>query len=208
MSRIRLYGTPVDSLPTPPSGAKLLFVDEDLVFKTLDADRNVVPIEADPSNATPQPIGTATPGTSTQYARGNHAHAHGNQGGGSLHAAATPTSSGFMPSTDKEYLNGLRGSGTSQGIALGIRTVTADYTATSGDFTILGDATAGPITVTLPAAAGSTRVLNVKKIDSSLNDVTIDGDASETIDGEPTQALVAQNECFTVHSSGTAWFII
>jgi hypothetical protein len=46
----------------------------------ISADQTIAPITAggaspSPSSATPQPIGTATPGTSAAYARGDHVHA-------------------------------------------------------------------------------------------------------------------------------------
>jgi hypothetical protein len=64
---------------------------------------------ADPtlSDAVPQPLGNANAGTSTQAARGDHAHAHGAQGGGGLHSTATTTAAGFMSAADKTKLNGI-----------------------------------------------------------------------------------------------------
>lgn len=69
---------------------------------------------ADPaalSNATPQPIGTATSGTGTSASRDDHVHAHGNQLGGALHANATPTAgtnlAGFMSAADKTKVDAL-----------------------------------------------------------------------------------------------------
>lgn len=46
-------------------------------------------------------------GTGTTAARADHVHAHGNQAGGGLHALATTSAHGFMPSTDKVKLNGI-----------------------------------------------------------------------------------------------------
>jgi hypothetical protein len=48
----------------------------------------------------------------------------------------------------------------------------------------------------------------IKKIDSSANAVTIDGNGSETIDGSATQVIVTQNVCLTVVSDGTEWWIV
>jgi len=47
------------------------------------------------------------PGTSSEYARGNHAHAHGNRAGGSLHALATTVLAGFMSAADKLKLDNI-----------------------------------------------------------------------------------------------------
>lgn len=86
---------------------------------------------------------------------------------------------------------------------------TANYTATTSDFFIPVDATSGAITIALPAAATSTNtVFCVKKIDSGGNAVTVDGNASETIDGTTTKALAAQwDTCFLI-CNGTTWYII
>lgn len=54
-----------------------------------------------PSSTLPLAIGTAAAGTATPYAREDHVHAHGNQAGGTLHAAVTTSVNGFMLSTDK-----------------------------------------------------------------------------------------------------------
>jgi hypothetical protein len=40
---------------------------------------------------------TNTEGVSTSFVRGDHQHAHGNRGGGSLHQLATATQAGFFP---------------------------------------------------------------------------------------------------------------
>lgn len=73
------------------------------------ADKAKLNALADPtlSNATPQPLGNAGPGTSTQAARGDHVHAHGAQAGGGLHSTATTTAAGFMSAADKTKLNGI-----------------------------------------------------------------------------------------------------
>jgi hypothetical protein len=73
----------------------------------------------------------------------------------------------------------------------------------------LADATAGAITIDLPPAADMAgKTVDIKKIDSSINSVTLDGDGAETIDGSLTQVLTAQYDEITVLSDGTAWYII
>lgn len=67
----------------------------------------------------------------------------------------------------------------------------AAYTAREEDHTILVDATAAAVTVTLPKAEKG-RVFVVKKIDSSVNAVTVDGFASETLDGATTTTLTVR----------------
>jgi hypothetical protein len=94
-------------------------------------------------------------------------------------------------------------------VANSIATKTVGYTATASDYTLLGDATAAAFTITLPAVAACPgRIYNIKKIDSSVNAVTIDGNVSETIDGALTKVLSAQWESVTIQNNGTSWFII
>lgn len=92
--------------------------------------------------------------------------------------------------------------------------LTANYTATLTDHTLLVDATSGNLTITLPTAASAYNttsggyVFTVKKIDTSANTVTIKGDGAETIDGVNTQVLSTQWMSYQVQSNGTNWFII
>ena len=87
-----------------------------------------------------------------------------------------------------------------------VLTKTAAYTIEEDDDVILGDATAAAFTVTLPKATlFEGRRFTVKKIDASVNAVTLDGDGSETIDGTLTFALTARWDKVTVLSDGTNW---
>src|SRR5262249_19783209 len=85
---------------------------------------------------------------------------------------------------------------------------TATYTATENDEFIACDATGGAITINLPACA-TTRVGKryvVKKVDNS-NNVVLDGNASETIDGATTKTLSSQWAVMTIVNTGSAWLI-
>lgn len=55
----------------------------------------------------PNPLGTPSPGSTGRASDSGHVHAHGNQAGGTLHALATPTENGFMPSADKSKLDAI-----------------------------------------------------------------------------------------------------
>jgi hypothetical protein len=79
------------------------------------------------------------------------------------------------------------------------------YSATNNEV-ILADATAGQITINLPAASTGATV-KIKKIDASANTVVMDGDALEEIDGLTTEDLIAQYESYTLISDGSNWFI-
>lgn len=83
------------------------------------------------------------------------------------------------------------------------------YTAVVADDVILCNATGGAMTVNLPAASGKAgKKLTIKKTDVSANAVTIDGNASETIDGATTQSIGSQWEAVTIVCDGTNWQIV
>lgn len=67
----------------------------------------------------------------------------------------------------------------------------------------------GPYTITLPAAASNTgRTYYIKNIDTDGDDITIDGNGSETIDGATTYVLQAYLRNVEIISDGSNWFII
>jgi hypothetical protein len=83
------------------------------------------------------------------------------------------------------------------------------YLATGDETTILCDASGAAFTVTLPAAASFTgKHYNIKKTDSSVNAVTVDGNASETIDGATTRTITIQYESIRIVCDGSNWHII
>jgi hypothetical protein len=82
-----------------------------------------------------------------------------------------------------------------------------DYTAITNDF-IAVDTTVATRTITLPLASSSIGIeINISKIDASANDVIIDGNGAELINGELTQTITAQWTNITVVSVGTYWII-
>ncbi len=82
------------------------------------------------------------------------------------------------------------------------------YTAAS-ETVILCDCTAGAITINLPVATNSTdRIYFIKKIDATANAITIDGNASETIDGALTQIISNQYVSIQIVCDGSNWYII
>jgi hypothetical protein len=91
---------------------------------------------------------------------------------------------------------------------LAVTSKTTTYTATIDDNVILCSGSA--FTVTLPAAAScSGKKLLIKKTDSTFsNIITIDGNASETIDGATTKKLNTQYESLLIVSDGTNWQIL
>ena len=102
-------------------------------------------------------------------------------------------------------------SGSISNIAIGaaITTKNANYSATSSDETILSNASAGAITITLPTAVGATgKTYVVKKIDSSANTVTMATTSSQTIDGTLTRVFSNQYTGAQVQTDGSNWYIL
>ena len=94
------------------------------------------------------------------------------------------------------------------GLTTHTQTITAaSDTLGTSDHTVLCDCTLNSITINLPAAIDGQQYV-IKKVDSSINTVTIDGDSSETIDGALTKTLTTQYECVTIVSDGANWFIV
>lgn len=79
---------------------------------------------------------TNSEGASTSLSRADHGHAHGNRGGGALHAAATTSTAGFLSSADKTKLDGLGATA-----AAVINGSTSDPTTTSGTFAVIPEMT-------------------------------------------------------------------
>jgi hypothetical protein len=90
-----------------------------------------------------------------------------------------------------------------------IKTVSADYTVVYGDFTVDVDASAGAITITLPAAGSlvTGEYHNVKKTDSTLHIVTIDGNG-QLIDGDASVRLLLPGWSLGLQFDGAAWSIL
>jgi hypothetical protein len=69
----------------------------------------------------------------------------------------------------------------------------------------------GNVTVTLPDAttgdAALGRVVTIFKVDAA-NDVILDGDGSQTINGATTVTMSSQYNYRTIISNGTEWFVI
>lgn len=87
-----------------------------------------------------------------------------------------------------------------------VRSVTAlTDTATSADDCILLDATSNAVTLTLPPVADVTgMVLTVIAIDVS-NTVTLDGNASETINGAATKTIGTVGHSVTLIATASGW---
>jgi hypothetical protein len=94
-------------------------------------------------------------------------------------------------------------------LSLPITTKSANYTVSASDYIILGNASSGSITFTLPTAVGiAGRIYEFVKIDSSSNTITIDGAGSETINGALTKVLSTQWQRCRIVSNGVNWIIL
>lgn len=81
------------------------------------------------------------------------------------------------------------------------------YSASVGEDVIV-DASGGDVTVNLPAASGNSgQTILVKKTDSSVNTVTIDGNGTETIDGNLTLVISNQYDSYELVSDGSGWYV-
>lgn len=90
------------------------------------------------------------------------------------------------------------------------RTATAiSYTATSQDWIIGVTDTSAPRTITLPAAsalAGKQLVIKDESGGAATNNITVDGNASETIDGAATLVISANYGVVRIYCDGANWF--
>ena len=85
-----------------------------------------------------------------------------------------------------------------------LTTQTGNYNVTATD-TVLVDAS-GNTTVRLPTPVLGKKLV-IKKIDTTTNNVVIDGNGA-TIDGAATRTTAVAYQTFVVQSDGTNWFII
>jgi hypothetical protein len=98
------------------------------------------------------------------------------------------------------------GVSTGGGLVLGIVNKSAAYTATSGDWTILCDTTAGSFSIKLEASPTTGQTHNVKKI-AAANTCTVDGNG-QNIDGAATQPIAANNVNLQMQYDGTQWRVL
>jgi hypothetical protein len=130
----------------------------------LDAPGAQVAIGPTLSTATPEPVGlTGAAGTSTDAAKADHVHAHGNQTGTSLHALATTSGAGFMSAAQFDLLDGATDQDSADTLVL--RDASGDFEANN----IYADLVGNAATATALATA---RTINGESFDGT-NNITI-----------------------------------
>lgn len=88
---------------------------------------------------------------------------------------------------------------------LRIRTVAANTNLTPADWTVLVDASGGPVDITPPTASSANQqAFNIKKIDSSGNVVTI----IATVDGDTNPDLASQYDSISIQSDGERYWLL
>jgi|GEM_PF-1716592 len=102
---------------------------------------------------------TSAQGTASTFSRSDHQHAHGNRGGGFLHALVTTSVAGFMSAADKTKLDGMTGNSASHGSTF----VSGDASTSSITFV---DGLAGS-TVSPPVSGTYVVLLNANAVSST-----------------------------------------
>lgn len=95
-------------------------------------------------------------------------------------------------------------------LALAIKTVIANYTATAADNTILANTSSGAIIISLPAAGSiAGRIYTIKKIGTGGidNQLTINP-AAGTIDGGSSYIIYNDWTYVTLQTDGSNWYVI
>lgn len=127
-----------------------------------------------------------------------------------LYISAGNTDLGSGNVTANTFLANDTSTGTlsvSQAARFPLSTVTSNTTLSTGNYTVICDTTVGAVTVTLPTAASSAgRIYIIKR--TGANNVIIDPDGSELIDGVATKTLSTDMSAVTIQSDSVGWFII
>lgn len=138
-----------------------------------------------------------------------------NTGTGAYHGVYINTSSASTGNAFRVDRNSVQkflvdsdGETTITSLATAVTTVTGNTTLDATHFTVRVNNT-GSVTITLPAAnTYPGRVYVIKKVSAASNDVVIDPNAAETIDGGASKTLTLQYSSLIIQSNGSGWDIV
>lgn len=129
-----------------------------------------------------------------------------NLGTGWVLTTADPITVGTTSLTYVQFSGNSSGGSTAWNV---VTVTSATYNMTNTNDVILADATSNSVAVTLPDPTTATKKpLNIKRIDSSTNSVSINPKNTETMDGEAIKYLYSQYDSLTFVTNGTNWYII
>ncbi len=97
------------------------------------------------------------------------------------------------------------------GVALAHISKDTNYTTTADNCIVSVDSTGGAVTITLGSASVATgKIVVIKDAGGSANsnNITIDTEGSETIDGSASTSITSDYGVVRLYSDGTNWFII
>jgi hypothetical protein len=95
------------------------------------------------------------------------------------------------------------------GVSVGTKVEKSDYKMTSSDFVILANANSKAITIILPLASNTGQMVNIKKVDSSSNKVTIQRQGTDTIEGAASKVLPSQYNGLSLVAGGDGvWYVL
>lgn len=107
----------------------------------------------------------------------------------------------LTPQHELDVNGDMRGNG---GVIFsGQTTVMSNYSASLSDYTIFADATSNPFTVVIDATLAKGHHIRIKKVDSTANEITLDGLDGQTINGSTT--FIIREGSIMVVSDGTNW---
>lgn len=87
--------------------------------------------------------------------------------------------------------------------------VTANYLLGDADAVVTANASGGALTLTLPSAVGILgRQYTLKKVDSSVNAVTVATTSAQLVEGQSTYILRLPYEYISVISNGAGWTLV
>lgn len=90
-----------------------------------------------------------------------------------------------------------------------VRRLSANTTLNTNDNIVLVDSTAAAITITLPIALESEqKTIIIKKIDASVNAVTVAAQGPSTIDGVASRAISAQYAILRLTAFNGNWHLV